>query len=413
MTSVVNTSLYLPIGKREVTREAAEASVIQDLLCYDTVFVHTDQMEAVGVLCGVMGAPQLIEALDSGALRFIHDRHILSWPVPKPGYMGVTPIVPMASMGMPDASDPGFTERSTADSAHIALRGFNLDRDTERVLLSRVAATTVEMQWPQGGQSSGRTLAEGVSEDLRTYADAVVNIDGFPVSAGEILRLIRDLKHPRKSPLHTRHFTVAKMQTQSGAKLLEAQKAYPPKQLAMLSLALADRFLVAHRSVGLEATLHTEPLVEQVLAAKAARIRRAAAGEVDVVLNAEKVSLPVLVAPAEFPYRELLAARERRDAQEFRSVVRDRDTSGDELLQAYLRSLGGSLSGRFSVKLVRWLVGNAVGVLGPIAGMALSAADTFFLDGLMGRATARYFVDETLRRIATGAPSRARIEVRD
>jgi hypothetical protein len=54
-----------------------------------------------------------------------------------------------------------------------------------------------------------------------------------------------------------------------------------------------------------------------------------------------------------------------------------------------------------AVKAVRWLVGGIVGALDPVAGAALSVVDAFLVDNVLRTGDARYFVDDTLRRIET------------
>jgi hypothetical protein len=411
MNAVLNTSLYLPLGKREVTRAAAEASFVQDLLCYETVYVLADQMEAVGVLTAFMGAEPLIEALESGAIKFVYDRHMIAWPQKPPGYIGAMPILLMHNHGR---ESDGFSMRSPAQASEIVLRGFQLDQRTHERLVRAVEDNTIEMTVPEPEQRTTGGLAESVTSELRLFGQAVVNIPQFPLELADINRLIRDIRNAKKSPLNTTRLDVAKFQTHSGWKLLDEQQPVPKKQLAMINLFLASRFLVAHASAGPNVTLHTEPIVEQILAARAASIRSAAGSEVDVVLDAEQVYLPVLKVPGQLSYGDVLKARNRRTGESFRAVVQRRDESSEELIQSYLATLDMGLGNRFGVKLARFVTGTLVGaVLTPLAGAAVSALDSFLIDRVFNLGSARYFVDTTLRRIASGKDAQPRMVVRE
>jgi hypothetical protein len=129
-------------------------------------------------------------------------------------------------------------------------------------------------------------------------------------------------------------------------------------------------------------------------------IRQAAAGELDVVLHAEKVTLPVLEGEGPFPYEDLLKMRTHASARAFRELIQRRDAGTADLLQEYLAAIPPAWRGRLGLDTVRFLVTTLVGVV-PIAGIGAAVLDKFGLGWLLHSKTARYFVDSRLRRLST------------
>lgn len=405
---VLNTSLFLPLGKRGVTRSAAEASLVQDLLCYERVFVLADQMDAVGVLCAIMGSGPLLEALSAGALGFVHDRQILAWPTRPPGFRGVMPILAIVS-DPPAGKRAGYSQRSAADAAAIALRDFSIAPQERARILELVDRHTLELMLPVGNPEEDGN--EGIIRELRAYGEALPALKNSPLRLGHIHAAIEAIRKRRRPLLTSKEWTPVKLHTASGAHVLNEAAMLDPRQLALLDLVTARRFLSALGSVTESSVLHTEPSVEVVLAAQANGIVRAAGLEVDAVLEAERIMMPVLATPESLNYARLIEARSTVAAASWREVVLARDISRDTLLQEYLASLKRAQGG-FIAKAARMLATDGVGLFNAVAGMALSVGDTFFLENVLGRRRAHFFVDTTLRRLATGAPLKPEVIVR-
>jgi hypothetical protein len=415
MANVLNTSFYLPFGQRGVAREAAEASVIQDLLCYDRVYVLTDQMEAVGRLAAIMGFDTFARVVDQEALCFVHDRQILGWPT-IPGYLGPVPFVAFATWPS-EKQSRGYSQIASSELAERVLAALQPEKRSLKKVCSKIERTTIDFgRVEKADRKTEDEADQKLLETLTVYEEAVAHIDGFPLRPTHFRKLRRDIANPRRSPIRIRKgqnkYRMVKIASKSGSALLDVEAELPRPQLAMLNLELSDRFLQIHGELGIAATLHTEPVVEQVLAARAAAVRQAAGGEVDIVLNAERVSLPVLRTQGPFPYAELLRARQSTSGKAFRKVVENRDADRSAvLLQEYLASLNKQLGDRFGVVLARFVLTTILGFLNPVVGTAGGALDSLGAGKLFARTNARYFVDTTLRRIALDA-NRSRSEDR-
>lgn len=402
MSEVLNTSLFLPFGKREVDRRAAEAAVIQDLLCYDRVWVLADQMEATGRLAGMMGWGAFRDAVLEGALRFVHDRSILAWPV-RAWSRRIVPFISTASLPQ-EGSGEGFSQIATGVLAEHSLRAFSTNGKELAKVSSKIDETSLEF----GGVDSGTNRPEGSFEhtlaaQLEVFEEAVKKLEGFPLDPLDLRILRREVTSGVSSPLKTNKFNMMKVQATEGADLLKTEQPLEKPQLAMLNLSLSDRFLTLHRRLTPAATLHTEPVVESILRARVASIREAPGEEVSDLLRAKRVFLPVLENHGDFPYDLLMRSRGSRAARRFRELVGQRDESPDAtLLQEYLASLDREIGDRIVVKAFRVLVTVVAGALNPALGVVGSVADGFGTDALLARGEASYFIDKTLRRMSAG-----------
>jgi len=337
MSRVLNTSLYLPFGKRETTSAAAEAALVQDLLCYDQVCFFTDQMAAVTMLAALMGPDALQEALEREVFHFFHDRQMLAWPV-RAGYSGPSPIIPIATM--PNAQgDGGASHAPASQLVASGLGGFGLP-DARRWEIGRLAETcTTDYQWPPK-QIEGPTppLLDQLLAEVEQLEKLVLEIPGFAVTLADLHGLERKLRHPKKSLLGNT-MGLVNNNVETGWSVLGSKAPIPAKQLGMIHLAVADRFLRALQMAP-GAVLHTEPIVESILRVRAATVRKATAGEVDVVLRAEEVALPTLAGKGAVPFPELLKSRDTAAAKSFREVVSRRDADATKtLLNEYLATL--------------------------------------------------------------------------
>ncbi|HEX6368999.1 MAG TPA: hypothetical protein VF006_08700 [Longimicrobium sp.] len=402
MGSVLNTSFYLPFATRESDRLRSESALIQDLLCYETVLVLTDHMAAVGMLGALLGPKTLREALDSGAIKFINDRNLLSWPVT--GRAGqLSPILPMRAQ--PTDEDPNaFTETSLPFLGTLAAEGFGLTQSAAIEIARAAAESAIDFSEPltpsdRVVSSGGRGLRDDALGRLRTYQDVVPRLSSFPVKLGDLIRLERDLRNPARSPLNTRKLKLLKGTLETGWHVADQPIQMGRKQLGLLNLFLCDHFLAIHAAAAPESTLHTEKIVEEILTARATSIRRAVGEELSDVLRMASVEMPQLAGGSTFPYDKLLTIRGGAAARDFRKVVDARDaTPNQDLIRAYYSALGQQFGGRLSVKVARFVLTSVAGFV-PGLGTALSAADSFLLDRLLGRRDARYFIDEELTRL--------------
>jgi hypothetical protein len=398
VSRVLNTSLYLPFGKRETTSAAAAAALVQDLLCYDKVCFFTDQMAAVTMLAALMTPDVLQEALERGVFHFYHDRQMLAWPV-RAGYSGPSPIMPIATMPN-EVGDGGASHASPSLLVASGLGGFGLS-DARRWEIGRLAeAHTSDYQWPpKEANQNAPPIREQVLAEIRALKPLVVEIPELPLRLADLNTLEKKLLHKTKSLLHTNKFGIVHNSVETGWAVLKTKDAIPPKQLGMVHLAIAERFLkVLELAPG--AVLHTEPLVESILRVRAAAIRKAAAGEVSVLLEAEEVALPTLTAVGDIPYRELLESRDTVAAQQFRKMVHRRDLDGSKtLLNEYLAALHKPVAARLDVRIARYVIGTVLGSL-PGVGGVIGALDAFLLERLLAGREAAFYVDHTLRRIA-------------
>jgi hypothetical protein len=393
--------MFLPFGSRGVQRDAAEAALVQDLVCYDRVWVLTDHMAAVGVLLGLIGSDSLIRLLEEGSLGFVRDRYLIGWPRRTDGY-GATPVLSIMGMRHADG-EPTFSTYCAGDLAVFAIRGYGLSSDTEQRIRKLVDESTVDFDWPPGSATNVDDDVAHTRRELEAYRLAALAIPGFPIGDDHFRRLIRDIGKPKSRLRVPKHVGVVTTEIRSGEALLASTAPVDQAQLAMIHLSLSDRFLRALKGVTGPVVLHTEPVVEDILKARVVQVGLAAGAQVADVLRAESVSFPVISTPASLDYQQLLRARDTAAARAFWNVVDQRDAEGTrELLPVYLETLNKELGKRWSIRLARWLaavaIAKAVGGGFPLDA-SLFAADQV-LDKILGRLDARYFIDTSLRRVA-------------
>jgi hypothetical protein len=410
LSEVLNTAFYLQFGRRDVDRTSAEAALVQDILCYDRVFVLTDQMDAVGRLATIMGWNAFAGAVGDGSLQFVHDRNILAWPQ-RAGGSGVTPFIALASTPQP-GEGAGFTQESHGRLAMHALTGLAPDPKSLKKVCAAIERLTLEFGALEDTTNEGASaFGESLHDQLKTFQAVVAEIAGYPLKPADLIRLRRELRDPKRSPFAGRKgslkLNVMKLKAATGADLLRPERPLSKKQRGMLDLVLSDRFLAIHARVSPRATLHTEPTVEEILRVRLADIRKAASSEVDIVLKAERVTLPVLATPGTFPYDAILRSRSSKAAAAFRDVVERRDADPEaELLQEYIASLDRNVADRLGTSAVRLLVTSLAGLANPLVGLAAGVADALGCNAILARVDARYYIDKTLRRIAEGTPGK-------
>jgi hypothetical protein len=105
----------------------------------------------------------------------------------------------------------------------------------------------------------------------------------------------------------------------------------------------------------------------------------------------------------------LLRLRESDECRQLRAWVRNIDTETDEQIEAEfgsIRAKVASMSGGTSGRAIRFLVTTGVGqipVVGSLAGLALSAADSFLLDRLIGKRGPATFLGRSYRSLFDNA----------
>jgi hypothetical protein len=402
MSEVVSTAFYLPIEIRGSTRSDILAAFVQDLICYDVVWVLTDQLAAVGPLIAEMGIRSLREAIDSGVLKFVHDRQVLGWPQ-RAGYFGPVPVMPLVSI--PQPGHQGYTQIEGRKIAEQLALKMGVGSGDARALANAVERATLdfgglpEPEVPIGHSS----FTEGLIQQVEAYEAALMSIGDSQLTVRDLQRLKRDLGHPRRTPLRTKTIRVMRTHTAPGWEALDLGGAsIAGKQAVLLRLFLADRALAVHAHVSSATTLHADQAVEDVLAARLNQIRRAAGAELNDLLHAEELALPTVMSAERIDYGALLKARDTNAGRQFRRRVVDvRDkTESLELLQAYHRSLKDRIGDRFSTKIGRLIVTTLAGVV-PGVGVGASAIDSLLIDKLLAGREPSFFINDTLRRLST------------
>lgn len=377
------------------------AAFVQDLLCYDTVVLLTDQMAALGPLLELMGLATVMEAIEDGALKFVHDRQILSWPI-RQGYKGVVPVAPINSLP-PAGKSGGFSQAETSDLvAGLAIEMGALPGAAKRLGRAVERATIDFGGLPQKVDPSQHSLSAALVERVRTYRELVASSNDLGLREQDLARLQANLENPSRSPVRTKTWRVMRLRSSPGWGAIESGPALSRKQSSLLNLYVADRILGVVASIEVDAVLHTDDTVDRVYRTRLERIRRAAGAEFDEVLSLASVPMPWLNDPEGLDFSELLRARGSKAARSFRKVVAKRDLNPDQrLLQTYYRSLDAGLASRLEVRLVRFLTTATVDfALGSLP--VLSAFDQFLTDNLLARTGPRFFIDHELPR-ALGA----------
>jgi hypothetical protein len=392
----LNTAFYLPFGLRETDQRSAEAALIQDLICYDRVWILSDQLSAVGMLAGILGPHELEEGLSRGAIGFIHDRNLLGWPK-VPNYFGPTPVLGLASM--PSLGSPkGFTQMDSAELAMVGLHGFPFDNKVKQSLAQAAGHESIDFGIPIVDVAP--TRKDPLIEDLDIFETAIPLLEDFPLTRRDLRRLKKDLKDNKRRLMNAKTWQMVRVSSETGWGLFKPTRSPAPKQLALLNLFLSNRFLAAHATLGRAATVHTEPIVEAILRARLANVRNAPGKEIDDLLDARSVSLPVLKDGEVFPYDALWQARDTVAGRQFREVVAKRDARPNaKLIEDYIATLNQRLGDTLMARTVRFLVPAAVGLAHPVVGLAVGALDVAVVGKLLERGDARFFIDDKLRRL--------------
>jgi hypothetical protein len=224
-----------------------------------------------------MGPQALETALNDGVLRFLHDRHLLAWPQSS-RYKGIVPFIAVASIPSGRESKVGFTQMDTADLAMRAMHNANLPTAQARRIASLAGACAVDFGErntfvvSRETQESFRRGAPGWADAVAVYHELVGHLDQFPIPQQELARLEAALRDPKRSPLAPRkgklRFTVMANGFPEDPGSQSPEEQLSVKQLAMLNLVLSDRFLEMQAALPETPVLHTEPMVESVLAAR-------------------------------------------------------------------------------------------------------------------------------------------------
>ena len=403
MTDVLNTAFYLPYGLRGISEPAATASLAQDLMCYDCVWIVSSQMRAAGTVFAAMGRNAFRLALETGAIRFVRDRCIYAWPKRK-GYNGLVPILVISAMRGENASR-GAALWPTGVLASVALGEFDLSPAETNWFSGAIAKTASDAGFTQANQTdslSGKSLTEVTLGDLSRWKGLIERSSGLNLTGEDIDRLSLSVSTPSKSPLHgANQLGIFEGTTASGQELLKQREALAPKQLDLLNLVISDRLLHVRQQVAPQGTLHTDSLLEAVLRSLLEGPRAAAGVEMDQLLQDEEIFLPSPDEPGNFPFEELILERQTDAAQAFRELVSRRDSRPDaRLIQEYLKQLRGPVGSRFLVRAARFLIGRGAALMGPAVGIAAQGIDKLVVENALGMLDATYFVDTQLRSMA-------------
>lgn len=406
-SGVLNTAFYLPFGLRGTNEASATSALVQDLLCYDTVFVLADDMRAAGLLLAVMGRRALEIALSDGAIRLVRDRSHLVWPTP-PLNSTLYPYVTITAFPG-DSGERGAFIAPTGVLASASLAGFDLSPAENRGLSNLFRQTTLNLGKPPAWSGpppfdsvEGDGVIGGVKEDLELLRRVVARTDAFALRVEDVDLML----HLYEAPLQKQRvdFNLFELMAQTGQALLDSKPSVEGKQLELLNFWLALRFAYAHRDVVPKGTLHSEPMVELALRASLAEGPRTAPGsEVDEVLEAVDVHLPTTTEPNSFPFEELLLERRRPEWEKFRAMVGKRDSLPDApLVKYYIDESQGTLKRRLISATASLLVAKAIEAAVGTLPLLSDVAGGLIADRILAR-DGRYFIDKNLRRIAAEA----------
>lgn len=118
------------------------------------------------------------------------------------------------------------------------------------------------------------------------------------------------------------------------------------------------------------------------------------------VLNVNGIpDLAETILKGALTFKEIIKIREKSDAKYFREWLHTNSNSCQEdVVKAFVADITKpSIMEKFPIKVIRFGVPNLVGLLNPITGLALDAADSFILDRLVNKRNPKVFLDNLKR----------------
>jgi hypothetical protein len=402
VSEVLNTAFYFPYGLRGITEADATASLAQDLMCYDKVWILSSHMRAAGTVFAAMGRHALQLALETNAIGFVRDRCIYAWPK-RPGYNGLTPILVISALPGGNA-ERGTALWPTGVLASGALAEFSLPTPEHNWFADAIRRATVEVGFTEKNkrdEQTGKGIDVLTQEDLLRWREVLTRGARLSLTLNDIDRLADSVVDPRRSPLAAKELGLFEATAASGEELLRHREPIAPKQLDLLNLVITDRLMHVQQTVSSTGTLHADPLLEAILRCQLHHTRDAAGAEMEELLDAEEIRLPTADDPASFPFEELVLERDTDSARNFRSLVARRDSRPDaKLIQEYLRQMRAPLRTKFVVRVARFLFGKSTALAGGPVALAGKAIDTLAIESALKALDATYYVDYHLRRLA-------------
>jgi len=406
-TRIVNTAFYAPFGKRGVSELDASSQLVQDLICYDRVLIHSDQMNAVARVFSVMGRDAFAEAVKTGAIQFIRDRVGIGLARPASGTISLP--IPVAYRAMGERSAGGVSVWPTIAATSVALQRFDLATTENTALSETVARGVIDSDKIESMHSTNAspvseevtaaspdTVWSGAATDLAELLDgtheAVLGSAFTHASRADLLILEAEARRLAADP--PRSTTVQLLQLDALA-VVEQQPPIPTKARDLLDWYYAKRVLYLHAALGPDARVYADPMLGIVLAGKAASSVGRRATELGDVLKLLEVQLPFATPDDQFPFLELLELRGTGAAVAFRSMVLTADRGSRELAVEFVRGLRHPLSGRLRVRTLLSVAGMLSGVAGPVVDEVLrrlleATGPTYFVDGQLRRFSERH-----------------------
>jgi hypothetical protein len=381
---VVDSRLYVSLDLGSALRTnatfaqdaSARGHLALQLLIYDTIVIPTKDFGIVPILVQWMGRDPFRDALRAEAFTFLHLPHMLGYAG---NGLGISSFLIQPSKNRPFQwwQAATFGDAATAVELQVA-NGIGTISRRERAKLSQTV------------MGSSRSLSYSNDEFMKNIAhESYTDIMHSPKLSALVSLLSGN---PEKIDL-TRVSGVEPNQ-------MRVSHSNPIRDAADVVLRVAEMnlslFMAAKSD---EADLLVPNGADLVLRSKLARAGIKETTPETLVRLLELTKLPdpsIAVARGRIPLSKIWEVRQSGNSRKFRAWLRDIDAHEPrELERAYVESFSTeSFVKSLPARALRFLVTTGIGIVHPIAGLAASAADTFFMERLLQDFRPKLFIDD-------------------
>jgi hypothetical protein len=365
-------------------------SLVRRLILFDKTIVKSIRLREVPALVRTFRRAGFTELVSSGLLRFTCDATFLIVDVNRNGVRDLPPN--HFSFGTASAKN----DESILRSELKGLQGLPGLKDSDRSALEDIILGSLI----SAPHTYGQDLLNQFDTDVRTNISAlklavIERLKSEPaisnLAFGDLLVQVEETSH--------RVFHIKTSLTSHG---FTAEKSHALLQSALLAISNLDQRLADMQAYSAITGFldHEAPLLFGRLSSVIAPLNpNPAEKQFERVI--ELADVPDFKPGQKVDVERLLMARESTECREFREWLSSSGSMSDEQIEemvASIRSKIASLAGSTTGKVLRFATTTGVGlipVVGPIAGAAAGAIDSFLIDRVLPKSGVVAFLSET------------------
>jgi len=358
----------------------AKERFITQLLLYDAVVIPTNDFAILPVLLFWSGFEGLRALLDTGAVRFVRPDSLLCYVGGGEGLLAYRMIKELKDSERWEWWMEAIHTPDTPKAADLQLKSGapTLQPKDRSTLVEQVWRATARYSFHDG--PGCRSYADETYQDVlqcRTLRDEFARLCGYP-------RHLPPLSHlPGADP--------------GSVRVLSPQTFTSPVDVVLWAADLNLQVRMATAAGG--ADLHGSKKARDVLKDKLVRSHIPDAKTNGFGRLLDIAGLPdvaPLVASGKVPFSEVLSIRELKAASDFRRWLANAEPKdARDLERLYVQSLGSiPMVSSLPMKIVRFALTTALGIIDPVIGLVAGAVDSFFVESWLGGYRPKLFFDQ-------------------